>query len=230
MALLHLLDSIRRRVNIRLDLHVVHFDHGLRGSESDGDRELVIDVCQSLYGLNDSNVHVYFWGPDSDPPQTTEGVQDKARRWRNNELARLAKAIEGSSREVVAAVAHHADDSVETILLKLLRGTSVTSLKGIDARVEVDGLVRVRPLLGLSKVELRRYLEEQELQWREDSSNQKLVYQRNKVRNVIIPAMEEIAGSPKALVERFSELDRQVRMLSRFVESEIDRGAKTLHQ
>jgi len=121
----------------------------------------------------------------------------------------------------VVALGHHADDSVETILLKLLRGASITSLKGIDLKLTNKGLTKIRPLLSLSKAELQRYLNERNVSWREDSSNQKLKYNRNKIRNIVIPALAEVAGSPKALADRFGELDSEVRSLGDYVESEL---------
>ncbi|GAB5368232.1 hypothetical protein AAMO2058_001301500 [Amorphochlora amoebiformis] len=224
IALIDILHNIRCRVNVALDLHVIHFDHQLRGLESDGDREYVHHICRDIYNIPPSSLHTRYWCLESNPPKTSIGVQEKAREWRTFESEALVNKLQQESEgrsDVVVALGHHADDSVETILLKLLRGASITSLKGIDLKLTNKGLTKIRPLLSLSKAELQRYLNERNVSWREDSSNQKLKYNRNKIRNIVIPALAEVAGSPKALADRFGELDSEVRSLGDYVESEL---------
>eukprot|EP00466_Bigelowiella_natans_P015899 jgi/Bigna1/127517/aug1.4_g2225 len=232
MAMLDILSSICKRVNVLFDLRVVHFDHQLRGKESDQDRDFVVDACKTVYGISSSKVHMRFWGTTSNPPHSSESIQEKARLWRSFELEKLVNLTRSTTNseripEVFVAMAHHADDSVETILMKLLRGTSICSIKGIDPLVKQNGVMKIRPLLRISKADLRSYLIEKGLDWREDSSNKKNVYQRNKIRNLLIPLLGEIAGSPKALADRFSELDQQVRFLGAFVDEELQAGETT---
>jgi len=85
------------------------------------------------------------------------------------------------------ATAHHKNDSVETLLINLIRGTGVSGLHGIQ---ELDKIIR--PLLKLEKYDLIKYAKQHNIDYREDSSNSDDKYVRNKIRNKIIPLMQEI--------------------------------------
>ena len=89
------------------------------------------------------------------------------------------------------AVGHHADDSIETLLLNLIRGTGLKGLSGIPSRNKEV----VRPLLCCSRPEILDYLADHKLEHITDASNESLLYQRNKVRNVVLPLLEEMNPS-----------------------------------
>ena len=91
------------------------------------------------------------------------------------------------------ATAHHKDDSIETVLMNLIKGTGIRGLHGILPK---QGKI-IRPLLFSSKKEIRKYAEENKISFREDSSNRKSDYQRNFIRHKIIPILEEINPSFK---------------------------------
>lgn len=91
----------------------------------------------------------------------------------------------------VIAVAHNADDSVETFFLNVIRGTGIRGICGMAAR---NGNV-VRPLLGVPRREIERYARENGLEWREDATNAETVYRRNKIRHKILPVLQEINPS-----------------------------------
>ena len=103
------------------------------------------------------------------------------------------------------AVAHHADDNIETMLMNLIRGTGLRGLTGMPNRNDKT----VRPLLACSRKEIENYLKENELDFVEDSTNKQTDYQRNKIRNTIIPLLEEINPSVRQTLyessERFKE-------------------------
>ena len=189
------------------ELHVAHFDHGQRGLESQLDAELVQNVCQQ----HQLPYHVYQWDV------RTGGAfsQDKARRWRQTTLNKLLQnlteetstkdndttcismALHNQTRnrtrkQLPGAIltAHHAGDSQETILLKLLRGAYVPNLVGMTKIQCLDHVSWARPLLDVTKEQIQCYMESQGYHWREDKSNQSPKYLRNRIRNELIPLMQ----------------------------------------
>lgn len=114
--------------------------------------------------------------------------EDAARRVRYDFLARVA-ADAGADR---IAVAHTQDDQAETFLLKLIRGAGLTGLGGIYPR---RGAI-VRPLLDVSRAELRDFLVGRQEAWVEDESNADLSNPRNRIRHVVLPELEQAYGGP----------------------------------
>ena len=102
------------------------------------------------------------------------------------------------------AVAHNADDNAETFFLNLLRGTGTRGLRGMGDR----GLV-VRPLLGISREQIRIWMEQRGLSWREDSSNASSAYKRNRLRHEVIPVLKEMNPSLLQSLGRTMEHIRQ---------------------
>ena len=99
------------------------------------------------------------------------------------------------------AVAHHQDDSVETVLMNLIRGTGIGGLHGIRPK---NGYV-VRPLMAVNRSEIEVWLEEQKLTYQQDSTNFSDVYTRNVIRRQLLPLMEKINPSVReALRDRKS--------------------------
>jgi tRNA(Ile)-lysidine synthase len=183
IALLQLLHSRND-----LLLHVVHLDHQTRGAESAADAEFVRDLAGTL-GL----------------PSTIRTRADVeagvARELPTNLSARFRELRLALFREVVAAhelngvaLAHHADDVAETALQRLLRGSAVSGLAGIDRRVVLRGVTVVRPLLGLSREALRAYLNALGQPWREDASNASPRYERNRLRALLVKQPELATG------------------------------------
>ena len=107
--------------------------------------------------------------------------------------------------------AHHANDNAETVLMNILRGSGTAGLKGIEPiRKNEKNVVFVRPLLNCTKEEIYEYCKEKKLQPKIDKSNQENVYNRNKVRNILIPFLEkEWNPNIVATLNRLSELARQ---------------------
>lgn len=207
------------------DLHVVTFDHGLRGEASAADARFVAQTVEERYD-GKFPVHTRVWEDHNVPPRL-KGMQDQARRWRSGEYVKLASELSPDYEHVVVGVGHQSDDAIETTLLKLLRGTSLLSLGSMDtmARGE-DGIIRVRPLLPFTRGDLRQYLDETGLTWREDETNSTNKSMRNRVRNVIIPALSTVAGSPEALARRIAELSRQVDILASDVDTHLHSDPK----
>lgn len=184
VALLRILESLHERLGVTL--MVVHFNHQLRGAESDADAHFVEELARAR-GLE-------FVGGGEDVAAAASAhkwnLEDAARRLRYAFFERLV--AEGRATRVV--VAHTADDQAETVLAHILRGTGPTGLAGIYPSV---GSV-VRPLLGERREGLREYLRGVGQDWREDSTNRDLSKQRARIREQLLPLLER-DFSPRAV-------------------------------
>jgi tRNA(Ile)-lysidine synthase len=129
-------------------------------------------------------------------------VEDAARRLRYGFLARAAEQTDAER----IAVGHTEDDQAETVLLKLMRGTGLTGLAGIHPRRDRV----VRPLLDVSRTELREYLTAQGEAWVEDETNAGLENPRNRVRHHVLPGLDRALGGPAApAIARAAALARE---------------------
>jgi tRNA(Ile)-lysidine synthase len=183
IALLYLLFEARH--TLRIDrLGVLHVNHGLRGTESDGDERLVRGLAKRL-GLS---CHVRRL-PGRSPSDT--GMEE----WARNERYRFFSDLRRRKGYDFLATGHTADDQAETIIQRIMRGSGLRGLRGILAQRE-DGIIR--PLLGCSRADLASWLKSRGIAWRTDSSNRSLDYQRNRVRHRILPRLESLDAGAAA--------------------------------
>jgi tRNA(Ile)-lysidine synthase len=199
VALLHLLLASAPPLGLRLD--VVHFDHGLRlesGREADWVRKAVHRLGLPFHLRETQHL-----------ARLASGVPAAARAWRRGELRRLA----AQTGAAWIATGHQLDDHLETVLLKLLRGVHLSGLRGMDLR---QGLW-VRPLLHVRRRELVGYLAEQGVDWLSDPSNASPRYKRNRVRQELLPLLDELAGG--AMGVRLLALERQSRDLAAWLDT-----------
>ncbi len=177
MVLLHLLNAYREVFD--LSLVVAHVNHGFRPEESEKEAELVRKESGRLglpFEYGQFNVREF---------QKLRGVspQDAARKIRFHFFCDLLQKHHGQK----IALGHNADDQVETVLLRLIRGSGLQGLKGIlPIR---DGKV-IRPLLEVWRREIESFAQEKEIPFLSDSSNLKKDYFRNRIRLALIPLME----------------------------------------
>ena len=179
-------------VQVRQPLTVAHVNYGLRVPAANLDEELVQTFCEEhgLPLLTERLVH--FKGPN---------VQARARE------ARLAFFEQHRSRHAFLALAHHRDDVYESFFLQVLRGSGPEAL--LNPRMVDDW--RIRPLLPFTKNELKAFAVEKGIPWREDESNAGLDYTRNKLRNLLFPALNE------AIPDWKKGLDRSLENLAFFI-------------
>ena len=162
------------------NIGVAHCNFGLRGAESDED-EVVVAREAAKYGVVCYNKRFDTVG---EMERTGESMEMAARRLRYAWFYELCDKYGYN----VIAVAHHADDSIETFFINLLRGTGLKGLTGINHQM---GKV-VRPLMFASRKELLEYAVANHIPFREDSSNRSTKYLRNKIRLGLIPMIREI--------------------------------------
>lgn len=180
---------------VQLDYSCIalHCNFHLRGDESVRDEQFAAETARTL--------GVPFYKIDFD----TTGYADKhhlsiemaARELRYNWFEEMRQQLGGQA----IAVAHHRDDSVETVMMNLIRGTGIRGLGGIRPK---NGYV-VRPLLPVSRSEILAWLEQQQLSYVTDSTNLSDAYTRNFIRLRVLPLLEELNPSVKTAIARTAD-------------------------
>lgn len=171
-----LLDMLASLGEFRLTLVVAHLNHSLRGAESDGDETFVRELA-TRYRLTCEVERADVRGLGR---LERLSLEEAGRVARYDFLHRVA----AKHRASAIAVAHHADDQAETVLLRLLRGAGSTGLAGMAPKT-ADRLVR--PLLGVTRSEIEEYLRARGLACCTDSSNADTTFLRNRVRHELLP-------------------------------------------
>jgi tRNA(Ile)-lysidine synthase len=175
-VLLHAAARMAKR-GIAQSLHAVHIDHGLHASSAEWARHCAA-VCAELA--------VPFTLLQVDArPGTGESPEAAARRARYRALTGLMKPGD------CLLTAHHQDDQAETLLLQLLRGGGPHGLAGMPAVIAFAAGLHARPLLAFPRDALRRYAQEHALRWVDDPSNIDSGFDRNYLRNHVLPALRE---------------------------------------
>jgi tRNA(Ile)-lysidine synthetase-like protein len=177
VALLHALVWTGRRPI------VLHFDHGWRADSNDDARH-VRELARQL-GLR-------FIG-DKMKPAAGKHREADARATRYAFFARTARKLGIAD----LALAHHADDQVETFLMQLLRGGGAAA-RGMEAVSRREGLILHRPWLGVWKKEIAAYARRHRLAWRDDATNTDTRHRRNRVRHHLLPYLQKLAGKQVA--------------------------------
>jgi tRNA(Ile)-lysidine synthase len=159
---------------------VVHCNFQLRGEDADGDEQLVHDACSR------SGLPFYTRRFSTEQYAVDQGlsIQMAARQLRYDFFAGIIR----EQNYHVVATAHNLNDVFETTLLNLTKGTGIEGLTGIPVR---NGKI-IRPLLFADRKKIETYAHENAIRWREDSSNASNDYQRNFIRNKVIPSLREI--------------------------------------
>jgi tRNA(Ile)-lysidine synthase len=153
---------------------IAHFNHQLRGQESEDDQRFVARLAQAL--------HLPFYCEISAVP--AGNLEQNARRARREFFRRLIS--EGKADRV--ALGHTRDDQAETVLFRILRGAGPTGLAGI-LPVSAEGLIR--PLIDVRREDVLAYLRDRDIPWREDSSNVSLAFARNRIRHELLPRLQQ---------------------------------------
>ena len=180
----------------RLTLTVVHCNFGLRGAESDGDELFVNTFCQ------ERQLNLVIHRPSLAKRRQGLSLQAAARDARYDFMKHIAHEL-GADR---IAVGHTANDQAETVLMWLLRGAGMTGLAGMSY-ARKDGIIR--PLLAASRKEVLAYLDHEGLTYRRDSSNEKPVYHRNRIRKELFPVLTQLAPTAVRVLQRQADLLRE---------------------
>lgn len=182
-----------------LKLSIAHLNHGLRGKESDMDQKF----CEEI-------------GKKMDIPVFTKKVkirkgEDAARKARYKFLEETAEKI-GAKK---IALGHNADDQVETVLMRLLRGAGARGLAGIPPVRRIGRALIVRPLINVWREEILDFLKKKNIAYKEDSTNKELIFFRNKIRHELIPFLSGYNPNIKNILQ---STGRNMAMLDEFLE------------
>lgn len=180
VCLFHALCVLKDDLNIG-EITAVHINHGLRGEESDGDEESARLLADSMKAEFIS----FKYDVNEIAAKTGEGTEEAGRRLRYGAFEKVRR-WKGAAR---IAVAHNRNDQAETVMMRIMRGTGLRGLSGIDF-IRSDGIV-IRPVLDLSRDEIECYCDENGLEPRIDSTNNEAIYTRNKIRLELLPMMRE---------------------------------------
>ncbi len=169
------------------DLHIASLNHSIRGQAGADDVTFVIQEAQRL--------HLPYTVSKVDVPQLAQdngwGIEEAGRITRYQFLVDVALMV-GTDR---IAVAHHADDQAETILMNLIRGAGVRGLTGMSFKSPVPNhpeFILIRPLLTMRRQQIEAYCQEHHLQPRKDLSNQDTTYRRNRIRYELLPKLRDL--------------------------------------
>lgn len=180
MALLHFLVSQGWK-----KLVVAHFDHGLRGAESDQDASFARELASSL---------------EVDYCEQKEDIAKLASEGRQSleTVARVRRdaffqTVSASTKTPFVFLAHHLEDNAETILGNLCRGSALAGVSGMELSACFEsGLIKLRPLLPVFRQEVDEYIAAHALVYREDSSNQSTAHRRNRLRHEVLPLLNSV--------------------------------------
>ncbi|MGE5114524.1 MAG: tRNA lysidine(34) synthetase TilS [Acidobacteriaceae bacterium] len=180
IALLRGMLELRQELGIVLS--VVHFNHGIRGAESDADAEFVASIAKEhRLALRQSS---------GDVPRHAKkwrlSIEATARRLRYE----FFRSLLGTGKMDKIATAHTLDDQAETVLLRVLRGAGTRGIAGIHPTLRLERGSIIRPILGISRTEVEAYLASVGQPWREDSTNADTSYTRNRIRHELLPLLE----------------------------------------
>ncbi|WDL98977.1 tRNA lysidine(34) synthetase TilS [Alicyclobacillus sp. ALC3] len=195
MVLLHVLCSLYGAE--RQLITVLHVHHHVR-LEADDDARLVESFCHTL-GVSSVVSHV---DKDTVLASDSKGLEADLRQLRYAALVKAARSVGASA----VCLAHHADDQLETVLWRLLRGTGGTGVGGMRDRGTRLGLLWLRPMLTVEKTDIYAYASEYSVPYAEDASNSSLQFTRNVLRHTVVPALKQIEPRAAEHIATFSRI------------------------
>jgi len=210
-----LVDVLRK---MNTSVHVLHCNFGLRGDESDDDESFVRSYCEK----NKIPFQVKHFAVSKLKKNENQSIQQLARDLRYNWFDEVIHLHRGA----LLCTAHHHDDDLEQVLLRLLSSGRILDLGGIAYSRD---FIR-RPLLKLAKADLLQYAKENNISWREDLSNAETNYTRNKIRLELLPLLKEIDPRYDSALTRLANEVKQLRLEAErltdafFISSEFSRG------
>ena len=196
VALMLMLLEMKEEHNLKL--FVVHINHGIRVDASQ-DADYVKELC--------GRWKVPFYLFEADIPALAEerGLteEEMGRVYRYEKFSEVMKEVHADK----LAVAHHMDDQAETMLFHLVRGSRISGMEGMHpvARNSMGSGTIIRPLLQCRKRELVDWLKERNISWQEDCTNGDDTYSRNRIRNRVIPELEQVNAQAVAHMAQLAE-------------------------
>ncbi len=193
-------------------LVAVHVNHMLRGDNSSADADFVQAQCEKLgipAIIEKIDVAQYA-------QKNSISIEQAGRDLRYNILEN--KTLD--KRFTTVALGHHADDNVETVLHRILRGTGIRGLAGIPLKRSQGRVQLIRPLLCVTRAEIEQFAHDCEIPWREDQSNSSRCYTRNKIRHDLLPLLRDMFNPQ--VEQALSRLALSASQTQDFLENHLD--------
>ncbi len=197
--------------SLNFNFALAHCNFNLRGEESNADEDFVLELADQF----DVEVFIQNFDTQAYADENKRSIQMAARELRYDWFNELAEQLQFD----YILTAHHADDNLETFLINFSRGTGLNGLTGIPMINENI----VRPLLPFSRELIETYARENNITWREDSSNSSRKYLRNKLRHEVVPILKEI--NPQ-LLDSFQSTIENLNDTADIVEESLNAVAK----
>ena len=206
VCLFHVLYNLKEELGI--ELHAVHINHGLRQGAADEDQQYVEALCTEY------NVPCNTFSFDVNRIAKEAGIsgEEAGRQVRYQSFYEVAERITAcEGHPVKIAVAQNMNDQAETILMRIIRGTGIDGIGGIEySRKEKESAVIIRPLLDVSREEIEEYCNMHSLEPRIDLTNLEPIYTRNKIRLELIPYLRDNFNTNiVASINRLSKIARE---------------------
>ncbi|WP_312206848.1 tRNA lysidine(34) synthetase TilS [Epilithonimonas hominis] len=187
------------------NFHIAHINYHLRNEDSNLDQKLVFDFCEK----HKIPFHLYEVSQNDNQPENS--IQNWARELRY----RYFREIQEKENLDYLVTAHHLNDQLETFIINLSKASGIRGLSGIPQNENAI----IRPLLGFSKDEIYDFAKENQIDFREDQSNQKTDYLRNKIRHNIVPELEKINSD---FLTNFSKSIHYINQAKDFINQSIE--------
>lgn len=199
---------------------IAHCNFSLRGKESDEDEEFIKNYANQ----NNIPFHSIKFDTKQLAEQNQKSIQLIARELRYNFFEKISL----DEKYDFVATAHHLSDSLETSIYHLTKGTGIAGIRGILPKRTISKKSKtfiIRPLLCITKEEIRNYANQNNLKWREDASNQTEKYKRNFIRHQIIPRLKEINSDTE---KTFLDTSERFRSLENLLQLQVNQFEKTI--
>jgi len=187
-----------------LNFQIAHINYKLRGEDSDLDQKTVQDFCEK----NHIRFHLYEVSEKDNKPENSIQL------WAREIRYRFFREVQKQENLEFLVTAHHLNDQLETFIINLSKASGISGLSGIPANKNN----MIRPLLNFSKKEIYEYAEKNKIDFREDLSNKKSDYLRNKIRNEIVPKLLE---TNEHFLDNFKKSSSYLNQTRNFVEKQI---------
>ncbi len=198
MALLYILKELKKKIGFKII--VAHVNHNVR-VESAEEAEFLKKYCDEN-GIIFEMMTINKYGDDN--------FHNEARNIRYNYYDSLIKKYEAN----YLMTGHHADDLMETILMRIVRGSTLRGLSGFSDMIKKDNYYIVRPLISVTKEELEKFDKENKIPYRVDKSNFKDKYTRNRYRKYVLPFLK---SEDKDVHEKFLKFSKQIMETDEFI-------------
>ena len=204
MALLHLMSVIKKSIDI--EVVCAHVNHNVR-KESDAEKVFVEDFCKKN-DLVFEAMKIMDYGDDN--------FHNEARSKRYYYFGEIVKKYKAN----YLLTAHHGDDLIETILMRIVRGSTLRGYSGFSKIVDMGDYKIVRPLINVTKDEIYEYDKLNNIEFVQDASNQKDVYTRNRFRKYIVP---EFKKEDPNVHNKFYKFSKTLLEYNNYIDSQVEK-------